>query len=135
MDCIFCQIINRQLPAEILYEDEALIAILDINPMNYGHTLVIPKEHTENMIEVAPNLIPSIFQLSQNLAKAIRQSLQADGINIISNIGHAAGQSVFHTHIHIIPRRIDDEFKFRLNLKKYQPGQLQEYAGKIRNCL
>jgi histidine triad (HIT) family protein len=91
--------------------------------------------HSENLIEAAPALIPRMFLLSQTMARAIKEALQADGMNIIANIGAAAGQSVFHTHIHLIPRNENDGFRFRLHLKKYQPEQLQEYAGKIRNCL
>ena len=135
MNCIFCKIISRELPAEVLFEDNDTIVILDINPMNYGHTLVIPKEHSENFLETAPNLLEKLFLVSQSVAKSIKKSLSADGINIVLNNGSAAGQTVFHTHIHIIPRMNDDEFKFHLNLKKYTKNQLSEYGQLIRELL
>ncbi len=135
MECIFCKIIARELPAEILYEDDGIMAILDINPMNFGHALVMPKMHCENILETPTYLIPGIFTLSQEIAIAIKSALCADGINIISNIGEAAGQTIFHTHIHIIPRHTDDGFKFRLNLKKYRDDELERVALKIRQSL
>ncbi len=135
MNCLFCKIITRELPAEVLFEDNDVIVILDINPMNYGHALVIPKEHSENFLETAPGLSEKLFEISKSMAKIIKMSIEADGINIVCNNGSAAGQTVFHTHIHIIPRMNNDEFQFHLNLKKYTHNQLSEYGQLIRKSL
>ena len=135
MECIFCKIIAKELPAEVIYEDDEILSILDINPMNFGHTLIMPKLHCSDILIMPAYLMPKIFTLAQTIAVAIKESLNADGINLISNIGEAAGQTVFHTHIHIIPRHEEDGFKFRLNLKKYDNGELTNIANKIRNSL
>ncbi len=135
MDCIFCDIINKKLNAEILYEDEFTISFLDINPMNYGHALVIPKSHFENFLDVKEEYLSPVIKVTQHVSKAIKLSLKPDGINIIANNGAAAGQSIYHFHFHIIPRFSDDGFKPKLNLKKYKNGNIKIFGDKIRSDL
>jgi len=135
MNCIFCKIAAKEIKSEILFEDEKVFSFLDINPINYGHALVIPKNHFDNFLEVPPDELNGIIKTVQMVASAIKSGLNTDGINLVANNGRAAGQSVFHFHFHIIPRFYDDDFKFRLNLKKYEDGIMNEFAEKIRKNL
>jgi histidine triad (HIT) family protein len=132
MNCIFCDIISKKSGAEILFENEKVISFLDIRPVNYGHTLVIPKTHYENFLTLPEDELSELIRVTQNLSDAIVNSLSPEGFNIVTNNGMAAGQSVFHFHFHIIPRFKDDDFRFRPNLKKYNNDSMREYADKIR---
>ena len=132
MNCIFCDIINRKANAEILFENEKVLAFLDVRPVNYGHTLVIPKTHSENFLFVCKEDLLELIRITQMISGAITKSINPDGFNIVTNNGTAAGQSVFHFHFHIIPRFNSDEFKFRPLIKKYNDGLIKEYAEKIR---
>jgi histidine triad (HIT) family protein len=132
MNCIFCDIINKKANAEILFENESVLAFLDIRPVNYGHTLVIPKIHYENFLSLPEEELCEIIKVTKNLSGTIINSLNLEGFNIVANNGMAAGQSVFHFHFHIIPRFKDDDFRFRPNLKQYNSGSMREYADKIR---
>ena len=133
MNCIFCDIVNHKSSAEILYENEKIISFLDINPMNYGHTLIIPKQHFENFLQVPNEYIQEMINGTKIISDAITKSIKPDGFNIVANNGRAAGQSVFHFHFHIIPRFLDDGFKIKLNLKKYQNGTIKLFGEKIRS--
>lgn len=131
MDCIFCDIINRKSEAEIIYEDENIISFLDIRPVNYGHTLVVPKKHFDNFLSIAKSELNYLINGLQLISRAVEKSIKADGFNIVVNNGKAAGQTVFHFHFHIIPR-ITNDFSFRPNFKKYSNGSMKEFADKIR---
>ena len=133
MNCIFCDIVNHKANAEILFENEKIISFLDINPMNYGHALVIPKQHFENFLQVPDEYLQEMVNGARIISNALTKSLKPDGFNIVANNGKAAGQSVFHFHFHIIPRFHDDGFKIKLNLKKYQDGNLKLFGEKIRS--
>jgi len=135
MHCIFCDIVQKTEQAEILFEDEKIISFLDINPFNVGHSLVIPKTHYENFLDVPNDLFGEIFSVVQQLTKGVVQGLQADGYNILSNNGTAAGQSVFHCHFHIIPRFKTDGYKFKMDLKKYGNGEMNIIAEKIKSAI
>ena len=132
MDCIFCSIIKHQVPAEILYENDRVIAILDINPIHYGHALVIPKIHCPDFLSIPETDLHDVLHVTQIVARAIVQSLNLEGFNIFSNNGRVAGQSVFHFHMHVTPRFPDDNIKFVLQLKTYKDGAMADYANKIR---
>ncbi|MGB9731438.1 MULTISPECIES: HIT family protein [Calditerrivibrio] len=112
MDCIFCKIISGEIPSSKVYEDEDFIAILDIRPVNLGHTLVIPKRHFVNIFDTDEEIAQKIYPVLIKVCKGIKDGLTADGINIIQNNEKYAGQEVFHSHIHIIPRFRDDGLKF-----------------------
>ncbi len=118
---IFQKIIDREIPAHIVYEDEHTIAILDITPKTLGHTLVIPKELSRNILEMSPDALGQYFTIVQKVAQAIKMGLEADGFNIILNTEPASGQVVFHTHTHIIPRFTDDGVSI-------SPGTHQTYS-------
>ena len=135
MDCIFCDIINKKASAEILYEDENIISFLDIRPVNYGHTLIIPKKHYENFLAIPKGELDGLIKVTQKLSEAITKSIEPDGFNIVANNGIAAGQTVFHFHFHIIPRFKNDDFKFKLNLKSYENGAMKIFAEKIRQSV
>jgi len=132
MNCIFCDIINKKANAEILYENERVAAFLDIRPVNYGHTLIIPKAHSENFLSVSEENLLELIRITKMISGAIYKSLNPDGLNIVTNNGIAAGQSIFHFHFHIIPRYKDDAINFKPNLKSYNNGTMREFADKIR---
>src|SRR5438093_1732010 len=133
MDCIFCKIIQRTIYAEVLYENDRVISILDINPIHFGHALVIPKRHCIDFLSIPEDDLHDVLHATQIVARAIVSSLNLEGYNIFSNNGRIAGQSVFHFHMHITPRYPDDDIKFVLQLKSYKDGVLAEYGGKIRD--
>lgn len=135
MDCIFCDIINKNANAEILFENEKVISFLDIRPVNYGHTLVITKNHFENFLSVPDDELFELIKITKVMSNAIIKSLNPEGFNIVANNGKAAGQSIFHFHFHIIPRFRNDNFSFKPNLKSYDNGSMKEFAEKIRTAL
>jgi histidine triad (HIT) family protein len=108
MDSIFTKIIRREIPAEIIYEDDLVLAFLDINPINHGHTLVVTKAPFENIFDGTPDILGHMMKVGQKIGLALRESNLADGVNIIMNNGKAAQQEVWHAHLHIIPRKNDD---------------------------
>ena len=135
MDCIFCKIAEHSAHAEILFEDEKVISFLDINPVNFGHTLVVSRGHYPDFLSVPSEELEGLIVTAQKISEIICKKLKCDGFNIVINNGIAAGQSVTHFHIHIIPRFTNDDFRFRLNLKKYADDSMREYADKFREEL
>ncbi len=131
-DCTFCRIIRGELPAQTLYQNDRAIAILDINPIHYGHVLVIPKRHCETFNDVPTEDLADLASATRVMSKAIVDALAPPGFNIFSNNGRAAGQSVFHFHFHVTPRYEDDNIKFILTLKQYAGREMSEYADRIR---
>lgn len=117
MECIFCDIINRKASAEIIYENETVISFLDIRPLNHGHALVIPKKHYKDFLSLPPDEFAEVSKAVQVVSRAINESINPDGINIIINSGIAAGQTVFHFHYHIIPRFLQIILNLNLYLK------------------
>lgn len=108
MPSLFSRIISRELPAHILYEDDRVIAFLDINPVTIGHTLVVPKSEQTNALESETTDVSACWAVIQKIAPAIVKATHAEGCNVTTNIGEASGQQVFHTHFHIIPRVAGD---------------------------
>lgn len=133
-DCLFCKIIHGEIPSEKIYEDEHTYAFLDIHPINKGHTLVIPKMHAENIHDISSENFCTLMETVRNLTPIVKDAVRADGINIGINNGHAAGQLVFHAHVHIIPRFTDDGF---LHWHGAPPteGELPAVATQIRNSI
>ena len=132
MDCIFCKIIEKKAPAEIIFEDEKVIAFLDIKPIHFGHILVVPKTHCCDFLDIPGEDLHSLINVTRVVTKALIQSLNPDGYNIFANNGRAAGQSIFHFHMHITPRYFKDEIHFKLNLKKYEESEMKNFADIIR---
>jgi histidine triad (HIT) family protein len=113
MDCIFCKIANGEIPSNTVYEDDLFRVILDIAPANPGHCLILPKSHAADIFALDTELVASAHSLAKKIAAAVKSAVNADGINIVQNNGAAAGQSVSHYHVHIIPRFDGD--KVQLN--------------------
>ena len=128
---IFQKIIDREIPATIIYEDDNFIAILDISPVNIGHTLVIPKNPWANMYEMPAEDFGHMMQVAHMLGVKIKDTLEADGINIIMNNDPAAGQAVFHAHVHIIPRYVGDGHELWQGTRGYNEGEAEMIADKI----
>jgi histidine triad (HIT) family protein len=110
-DCIFCKIVAGELPAQIVEEHERTIAFMDINPATRGHLLVIPREHARNLLEISPEDLGATVAGAQRMAKRVNARLEPAGINLINSCGSAAWQTVFHFHVHVIPRYEDDPLK------------------------
>ncbi|MDD5948252.1 MAG: HIT family protein [Lachnospiraceae bacterium] len=108
-DCIFCKIANGQIPSNSVYEDEDFNVILDISPASKGHALILPKVHYDNAYEMDEAFAAKVFPLATKLAGAMKKALNCDGLNIVQNNEEAAGQTVFHFHMHLIPRYEGDE--------------------------
>ncbi len=102
--CIFCKIIQKEIPSSCIYEDDQVMAFLDLSQVTKGHTLVVPKKHYDNVLDCDPETLAHLIQVTQMLAKRITERCQAKGVNILTNCNEAAGQSVMHLHFHIIPR-------------------------------
>jgi len=128
-DCIFCKIVKGEIPSTKVYEGEHVLAFLDISPVNIGHTLVIPKEHFRNALETPDEVMLDVIKGGKKIGKAL-QANGAEGITISLNNEEASGQSVFHTHLHVIPRFKDDGHGL-WDTKKYKDGEREEIAQKI----
>ena len=120
-DCIFCQIGQKKIPANIVYEDQNAVAFLDIHPANKGHALVIPKNHIEDLLALTEEQNKELFAVVQRVAEGIKKATNADALNIVQNNGAAAGQIIPHVHIHIIPRFEKDG----LNLGAFRQGKYE----------
>lgn len=134
-ECVFCNIISRKIPAEVLFENEQVLAVLDINPIHYGHALIIPKHHCKDFLDLPEETFHSILQAAQIVTRALVHSLKLQGYNLFSNNGTSAGQSVFHFHLHITPRYSDDNIRFILKLKQYSDGEIKRYGNMIRQFI
>lgn len=137
MPTIFSKIINKEIPANIVYEDDLVVAFLDISQATKGHTLVVPREPFQNIFEIPEALAAHVFLVATKLATSIKSAFQADGMNILSNNGEVAGQTVFHFHLHLIPRYDKEELKFPLknNMGNLSPEEYKERARLIRAAL
>jgi histidine triad (HIT) family protein len=126
-DCIFCDIVNGDSPASIIFEDQTCVVFMDIQPVNLGHALVIPKVHASSLSELDPDIGGHLFQASQRTAQAIRRSqMRCEGINLFLADGEAAGQDVFHVHLHVIPRYSGDGFGFNFSDQYWQKPSREE---------
>ncbi|OJI09627.1 MAG: HIT family protein [Candidatus Vogelbacteria bacterium CG10_big_fil_rev_8_21_14_0_10_49_38] len=107
-DCLFCRIAEKEIASYVVYEDETWLAFLDINPVNLGHTLLVPKQHRRNLFDLPADLASKLGPVLQKLAGAVKSGAQADGLNVIWNNEPAAGQIIFHAHVHLVPRFVGD---------------------------
>ena len=120
--CVFCKIVDGSIPSNKVYEDDEVLAILDLSQAQKGHTLVMPKKHFDTFLDADTNTVKHVFEVTQQLAKKIKTNLNADGVNVLSNTNEAAGQTVMHMHVHIIPRYKNDDLKIEFvdHSKEYQ---------------
>ncbi|MGN1387267.1 MAG: HIT family protein [Bacillus sp. (in: firmicutes)] len=137
-DCIFCSIIKGDIPCAKVYEDEHVLAFLDISQVTKGHTLVIPKIHKENVYELTPEIARNLYQSVPKIANAIKAEFNPIGLNTLNNNGELAGQSVFHFHLHLIPRYgKEDGFGavWKTHTSEYTKEDLQEISSSIAKHL
>ena len=131
-DCIFCAIVAGDAPAFVLDEDEHTLSCMDINPATRGHSLVIPKRHSRDLLEIEPVDLERTNVAAQKLVNRIRPTLRPDGFNLINACGPAAWQTVFHFHIHVIPRYSDDPMTLPVRPMPADMDELVKVAGQIR---
>ena len=133
-NCIFCKIANGEIPAATLYEDENFRVILDLGPASKGHALILPKSHAANIYELSDEMAAKAMILAKKMATAMTAALKCDGFNIVQNNGECAGQTVFHFHMHLIPRYKGDQVGIT-----WKPGTLtdevkNEILEKLKSC-
>ena len=133
--CPFCNIASNKTPASIVYEDETVLAFMDANPANVGHTLVVPREHWENIYKIPEKLLADIVVVVKRVSVAMKKTVDAEGISILQLNGRAAGQSVMHFHVHVIPRFREDSLVGHRGLERPERSELDEIAKKIRENL
>jgi histidine triad (HIT) family protein len=131
-DCIFCKIVAGDLPAHKVQEDEHTIAFMDLNPWTRGHALVIPRRHSRNLYEVPDEDLEHAVLAAKRLALTMRDRLGCDGVNLLNCCEPAAWQTVFHTHIHVIPRYDDDPLRLPGQPMQPKEGELAEVAAELR---
>ena len=132
-DCIFCKIIRGEIPCDKVYENDKVLAFLDISPVNKGHTIVIPKKHSENLLDADEQTLCELIKAVKKLSIAIKKAVKADGINIGINNFKAAGQLVPHFHIHIMPRFENDGLKIDWPTKKLD--NMEKIAESIKKLI
>ncbi len=127
-DCIFCKIAAGEIPSRTIYEDESFRTILDISPASKGHAIILPKNHAANIYELPEEDASKIFVVAKKIACAMKQTLQCEGLNILQNNGELAGQTVFHLHLHVLPRYQDDKVSFSWEHGKPSEEELDAIA-------
>ncbi len=130
--CIFCKIASKQASASIIYEDETAIAFLDIRPLTEGHSLVIPKKHYVDMFDIPEDQLSQVYSVAKQVSKAVKKATNADGISIIQQNGKAAGQDIFHLHVHIVPRFEGQKLPSFSTLKEVERAKLDSMAKEIK---
>ncbi len=137
--CVFCKIIRKELPASIVFEDDDVVAFLSNRPVNEGHTLVVPKKHYVNIYDIPEAEASHLFSITKRIASCVKEAMVPSGIRIVQNNGVAAGQVVFHLHIHVIPLTPRDDLHnsgvYRNATFLATPQVLEKDAEKIRACL
>lgn len=131
-DCIFCKIVAGELPATIVDQDEHTIAFMDINPATRGHALVVPRRHAPDLLSIEPRDLAAVSAAAQRLAARVKESLKADGINVINSCGSAAWQTVFHFHLHVIPRYQGDPMRLPWLPTPGDPDEIAVAAAAIK---
>lgn len=130
--CIFCRIIAGEAPSFSLCEDDQTFAIMDINPFNHGHALVLSKGHYPNLYEATDEAVAAVARMAKRIAQAVADAVQPDGINIVQANGRGAAQSVLHYHVHVLPRRLGDNAQMNWSLAPGDPEAIARLAADIR---
>lgn len=130
-DCIFCKIINGEIPSTTIYEDDQFRVILDLGPATKGHALILPKEHYANIYEIPDDTLSGVILLAKKMAMRMTDKLHADGFNLIQNNGEVAGQTVMHYHMHLIPRYHQDGQHILWNSKSVSQEEMDEVRSQI----
>ncbi len=134
-ECIFCKIIAGELPAAKLIETDKVISFLDINPVNPGHALVVPRRHVESFLDLQQDELHVSIFVAKRVAAAVTEATGCPAFNILQNTGQAAGQVIGHVHMHVIPRAPDDGFDLGWRQLKYEEGELEELQQNISQLL
>ena len=130
-NCIFCKIANGEIPSATLYEDEDFRVILDLRPATKGHALILPKNHFANLFEIPEDIEAKAFVLAQKMATKMKKVFDCDGFNIVQNNGTTAGQTVFHYHVHMIPRHKDDKVGLGWTMHELTEEEKEDVLSKI----
>ena len=131
-DCLFCGIVAGVIPSETIDSDERTLAFMDINPATPGHALVVPREHSADLLEIGDQDLTATILAAQRLSRRMKDVLDADGIDLINACGAAAWQTVFHFHIHVVPRYEDDPLELPWVPKPGDSGEIAQVAAKLR---
>ena len=134
-NCIFCKIAAGEIPSYTIYEDDDFKAFMDISPASKGHTILIPKEHADNLFELDETVASKLLPVAVRIAKALKAELHCEGLNLLQNNGEIAGQTVFHFHMHIIPRYKVDKVVVKWVEDKYEGEPLDQLSEKIKKHL
>ena len=134
-DCVFCKIVAGQIPSTRVYEDEHTIAFMDIGHVNPGHTLVAVKKHAATVFELEETQAEAVARAVARISRALKKAFEPDGLSVYQANGKAAGQTVFHYHVHLLPRHAGDGMELTWPMKNPPRERLEEYAGKIRAAL
>lgn len=134
-DCVFCKIVAGQIPSTRVYEDEHTLAFMDLGQVNPGHVLVAVKKHAANVFELDEAQAEAVARTSVKVSRALKIAFQPEGLSVYQANGKAAGQTVFHYHVHLLPRHAGDGMELTWPVKNPPREKLEEYAGKIRTAL
>jgi len=134
-ECVFCRIVARQIPATMVHEDEQTLAFMDLGQVNPGHVLVAVKRHAENLYALDDAQAGAVTRAAARVARAIRDAFTPQGLSVYQANGKAAGQTVFHYHVHLVPRHDNDGMALTWPVKNPPREKLEEYAAKIRASL
>ena len=131
-DCIFCKVIAGEIPGEIVDSDDRTVTVMDINPATRGHVVVIPREHSENLLAVSEDDLAATMAAVRRVTSRMQETLTPDGFNILNNMGRAAWQSIFHFHVHVIPRYREDPLQLPWLPEPADPSELAAVASELR---
>ena len=131
--CTFCKIAQKEAPASTVYEDEKVIAFMSIQPINVGHTLIVPKKHYDNIYEIPAEEVAHLYKIVKKMAHAVKKAVNAEGIRIVQNNGEAAGQVIFHIHVHVIPMNKNHSWLHHAKIR--DANALEADARRIRQFI
>lgn len=134
-DCIFCKIAAGEIPSRTIYEDDSFRTILDISPASRGHAIILPKNHAANIYELPEKDASRIFVVAKKIATAMKEATNCEGLNILQNNGELAGQTVFHLHVHVVPRYQDDKITFSWEHGEPSDEELDKIAETIQKAI
>jgi len=132
-DCVFCQILAGNMPGEVVYEDEHAVAFMDIFPWTRGHAVVVPRRHAKNLYEIGDDDLAHTLSAAKRLAEQMRDRLGCDGVNLLNSCEPAAWQTIFHFHVHVIPRYENDPLELPTRPQRAEPEELAKVAAEIRS--
>lgn len=133
--CIFCRLVSGEIPAAKVYEDELTVAFMDIGQVNPGHVLVATRRHAATLLDITPQEAAAVLQTAQKMARAVRQVFDPPGLTLLQANGREGDQTVFHFHLHVVPRHADDGIALTWPRKNPSAEQLHEYAARLRAAL